>query len=170
MTASSPHSRRASPVTGPDGTVYSSHRAAARALGVHAKTIRWHLDRYGDLSMLGMLYVRCVWRGREYPTMTALSKASGIGVPTIIYHLATHGNLDRLGLGQKGRKGNLSKSRPVRIGSTEWPSRAALAGDIGVHPATVSRWLNGAASRDAADRLMVAAMEKSAGINREVSP
>lgn len=155
-------SRRGNPVIGPDGTVYSSQASAARALGVHNKTIRWHLDRYGDLSMLGMLYVRCAWRGNEYPTLTALSKASGRTLPTIIHHLNRHGNLDRLGLGRQGKAGNRSKSKPVRVGPYEWPSRAAVARELGVSPSTVSNWLSEDAPQHRRDRIMALAMRRSA--------
>lgn len=159
--------KRGNTVVGPDGTVYISQASAARALGVHNKTIRWHLDRYGDLSMIGMLYVRCTWRGKEYPTLTALSKASGRALPTIIHHLNHHGNLDRLGLGQQGKPGNRSKSKPVKVGPYEWPSRSAVARELGVTPSTVSRWLSEDAPQHRRDKIMALAMRRAAAAEAE---
>lgn len=150
-------------VTGPDGTVYPSRASAARALGVHRNTIRWHLKRFGDLSMVGMLYVRCIWRGQEYPTIAAVSKASGRSTSTIIHHLNRYGNLDRLGVGKAGICGNRSKSKPVRIGPYEWPSRTALAREMGVSPSTVSRCLSNSAPPHRRDRLLAWALQKSTG-------
>lgn len=160
-------SHRSNTVVGPDGTIYISQASAARALGVHKSTIRWHLDRYGDLSMLGMLYVRCSWRGKEYPTLTALSKASGRTLPTIIYHLNRYGNTDRLGSGPVGNPGNRSKSKPVKVGPCEWPSRAAVARELGVNPSTVSRWLSEDAPQHRRDKLMALAMRRSAAAEAE---
>jgi len=141
--------RRSKPVSGPDGTVYPSHAAAARALGVHNSTIRWHIDRYGDLSMIGASQVRCIWRGVEYPTLTALAKVSDRTVQTIVHHLNKYGNLDRLGVGKIGAIGNRSKSKPVRVGPYE--SRSA-----------VSRWLGWRAGQPIPEQLMAHAMRKAA--------
>jgi len=154
--------RRSKPVSGPDGTVYPSHAAAARALGVHNSTIRWHIDRYGDLSMIGASQVRCIWRGVEYPTLTALAKVSDRTVQTIVHHLNKYGNLDRLGVGKIGAIGNRSKSKPVRVGPYEWPSRTALAEEMGVSRSAVSRWLGGRAGQPIPEQLMAHAMRKAA--------
>lgn len=148
-------------VIGPDGTIYPSQVAAGRALGVHPSTIRRHLDLYGNLSMLGEGLTPCEWRGQPFPSMTALSKASGMSIPTIIHHLKTHGNLDRLGVGRHGRAGNRSKSKPVRVGPCQWPSRIALAREIGVSVRTITNWLSEDASPRQRERLLVIAMQRS---------
>ena len=43
----------ACPVKGPDGTIYISHGAAAKALGVSKRTIGYHLDTWGNLDRVG---------------------------------------------------------------------------------------------------------------------
>ena len=148
-------------VVGEDGTVYVSQVAAARALGCHPSTIRRHLDLYGNLSMIGEGFTPCEWRGQHLPTMTALSKASGISLQTICHHLKTHGNLDRLGIGKGGSRGNRSQSKLVKVGPCEWPSRIALAREMGVSPRSVSNWLSNRASPYQRQRLMAFAMQKS---------
>lgn len=42
-----------SPVIGPDGVIHPSQAAACRAHGISKTTIRYHLNRHGNLSRFG---------------------------------------------------------------------------------------------------------------------
>lgn len=152
-------------VEGPDGTVYPSQAAASRALGVSKRTIRSHLRRFGNLSLIGDdvsgCGIPCRWRDRNYPSLTAVANASGRTVSTVIYHLSEYGNLDRLGVGPGGRRRKNGCMKPVVIGPYKWASRGALARDIGVSANTITDWLRPDAGPRKRERLMALVMQKS---------
>lgn len=155
------------PVPGPDGTVYPSRAAAARALGCHPKTIKWHIDRFGDLKLVGAFYVPTEWKGKVYPTSASVAKASGRARHTVIHHLNKYGNLDRLGVGRCGNKGNLSKSMPVEVGPMRWPSRKAAGRALGISAASVALWCGPHATPAQRDKRLALAMALSAREERQ---
>lgn len=106
-----------------------------------------------------------LWRGREYVGMRAVARAAGVHHRSISYHLRVHGHLDRLGAGQK-RKAPQSAARGVVAHGRAWPSRAALARDLGVSGPTISRWLAHHPDRLLA-ALMAADARKTAAAMRE---
>lgn len=84
--------------------------------------------------------------GVWHPSQSACAAAHGVTVSTITYHLAIHGDLNRL-CGKQGREyATEATMKAVTVGNRTWPSRAALARDLGEARATVCRWLRPNAS------------------------
>lgn len=106
-----------------------------------------------------------LWRGREYVGMRAVAQAAGVTKSTVLYHLVTYGHLDRLGTGQRRRKPQ-NAARTVVAHGRLWPSRVALARELGVSPPTASRWLAHHPDRLLA-ALMAADARKTAAAMRE---
>ena len=152
-------SRPGTAVTGPDGTVYDSLASAARALGCHRETIRQHWMRYGHLEYLCKWAVPCEHRGQSYPSLQALADALGIKPQSLSYHLSRYGHLDRAGTGRGGKPGTKGKSRPLKIGPVEWPSRKAAAHDLGISLPALRRWTSRNATPQQRDRLLAAVMQ-----------
>lgn len=150
--------RRGRAVVDADGNVYPSCYAASRALGYHHSTILHHLDRYGNLEMLGSGKIPTVRDGVRYESLTAFAKAVGVKRHTLNHHLARHGNLDRVGLGKRGNPGNKSRSAETRIGPMTWPSRKAAAADLGLSLTSLKRYLKPTATAQQRDRLMARLM------------
>lgn len=84
--------------------------------------------------------------GVLHASQTECAKAHGVTVSAITYHLATYGDLNRL-CGKQGREyATEATMKPVTVGKRTWPSRAALARDLGEARVTVGRWLHPDAS------------------------
>lgn len=125
---------------------------------------RWHSDRpfaryqrWGS-TLSKMTYpsrrIWLRWRGDDYLGRETLAKAAGVNVKTIDYHLRRHGHLELLGTGNTGRKPS-GPAKPEKIFGEEWPSITALAADLGIRRATVSRMVN-----HDREKLMVALMAR----------
>lgn len=97
-----------------------------------------------------------LWRGQTYIGRDAVAKAAGVGVTIVDYHLRVHGHLDRLGQGQH-RQRPQAAAKPVEAHGRTWPSRTALAGELGVSLTTACRWV-----RADDDRLLAALMAADA--------
>ena len=100
-------------------------------------------------------------RGVEYASMDEASKALGIHQSVISRHLDRHGHAENAGKnrpgGQPGRA-VAHLSNPVTIGKRTWPSRRALADDIGWTQHRVVRALGKTGSLAMRDNLLVAIM------------
>lgn len=84
--------------------------------------------------------------GVWHQSQSACAAAHGVTVSAITYHLATYGDLNRL-CGKQGHAyATEATMKPVTVGNRTWPSRAALARDLGEARATVCRWLRPDAS------------------------
>ena len=82
---------RGNPVAA-NGDVYPSENAAARVLGIHGETVRYHLDRHGDLSRVGQNYrggcpnggrkTPFCAGGRSWPSVSAFARYAGVSRST----------------------------------------------------------------------------------------
>lgn len=106
-----------------------------------------------------------LWRGREYHGMRAVAEAAGVRHGNVSYHLRVHGHLDLMGTDRRGAK-NRGGSKPVNAAGRRWPSRGALARELGVCVPTISRWLAHHPDRLLA-ALMAADARKTAAAMRE---
>lgn len=101
------------------------------------------------------------WRGQTYIGQEAVAAAAGVTAHTVSALLNRHGNLDQLGVGRgnhRGKRRGGGNAIPVDRFGRRWPSRASMAGDLGVSLSTVQRWI--AAGDD--DRLLAALMAADA--------
>lgn len=154
---------RATPVRGPDGQIYPSQAAVARAFGVHPGTVFYHIDRYGDLSRIGKGHgTPVVWRGKTYANAVEAANDAGVNSAAAYYQLRVRGDLERLGSGRRGVPGNPAKSKPVTIGGHSWPSREKMARDLKIKRRTLANWLQPGASQQQRDKLMAAVMAHEA--------
>lgn len=105
-----------------------------------------------------MLHVPVTIRGVAYPSIQAAADALGVKANTISTLLARHGHAETAGLGRQAPRGpNPGNSKPIRLGSVEYPSRKAAAVDLGIAEDRFCRGLKGvdrAAQQEIARRLM----------------
>lgn len=84
------------------------------------------------------------WRGREYIGARAVAAAAGVHIRTVQWHLARHGSLRFLGVGPGTGPNNCrvgGRRLPISLFGREWPSRAALALDMGISLRSLHRQL-----------------------------
>lgn len=82
------------------------------------------------------------WRGHRYVGVQAIAAAAGVHTRTVQWHMKRHGNLNFLGVGPGTGPNNCrmgGRRVPISLFGREWPSRAALAADMGVKYRSASR-------------------------------
>lgn len=94
--------------------------------------------------------------GVIYPSETAAAKALGVTQRAISYHLNKYGHLGNMG--KRMDRPDRRAGNPVRVGSREWKSRAALARYLGRRREVVRDWV---AANDM-DSLIAALMKADA--------
>lgn len=97
-----------------------------------------------------------LWRGENYRGMRAVARAAGVTCSTVAHHLNRHGNLDRLGCGAVCNWKPGAHTRPISMGSLNWPSVTAFAAALGVHRCTATAWLRAGDCDRILSRLMAA--------------
>lgn len=145
--------KRDKPVTGPDGTVYPSRSAAGRALGCDASTITRHLNRFGNLDLVGMGKTPVAKGRRQWPSIVAAARDLGVTKGLIQQNLRKHGNLDRL-----GKWGGRRYSKPIQIGPVKWDAQVDAIRDLGISKPTLYAWLSPDASPEQREMLMARVM------------
>lgn len=141
-----------------DGNEYPRCYAAARAMGYDQSTIRHHLNKYGNLDLLGSGKVPVVKDGVHYDSIAEFSRATGASMHSAQRHLAVYGTLDGLRIGRGGTPGNRAKSTETTIGPMTWPTRKAAAQDLGLSKVSLRRYLKPTATAQQKDVLMARLM------------
>lgn len=142
-------------VTGTDGTVYPSHKAAADALGVCRSAVSFHIKKYGNLDRLGYYRTAIADGSQTWGSLTEASKALGVSRGTLNWHLDRHGHLGRVGK----RRSFRTNPKPLQIGPLRWAARVDAAADLGIHPRTLRDWTSPKATAHQVQRLYAAVME-----------
>lgn len=144
------------PCEGPDGTIYPSRGAAARAFGVNVAAVQYHLRRHGSLDrMTGAGNTQPVSDGnRSWPSLEAAARDLGVTRSAIWYHLDRYGDLSRI-----GRKDRRGPTLPLKIGPVSWESRAAAAKALGVSTPTLRVWMGSNATPEQRAKLLERVIE-----------
>lgn len=122
------------------GVEYPSKEAAAAAFGIKPDSVARAMRR-GGLDKIGLprgpspLPVRIGKRG--FPSAQEAAKRLRVSISTV-YSALCRGKEDTVGVGRGGRRATNGKgwhhphSKPVKIGSMEWPSIGSAAKYLGV--------------------------------------
>lgn len=110
------------------GKRYASHREAAKLLGVSRNTIARRLDE-GTIDTVGMKMSVDV-AGELFESVSAAALKLKVSEATV-YCAISRRTTGTLGSGSGNRTNHGRNVKPVTYGGFSWPSRQAMAEDIG---------------------------------------